>query len=753
MAGEFDSAVSRLAQYRPFAHEGRDVQAAVRDLVLGAAAEAGGGFASLGGCRGAIKTLFGLDIEFDELREVVDQLSEEGAVVKSGGGFELSTEQHQQLEAQSSESAKTEERAFADWETTVRAIDPELTEQDFAALREDLDAWLQKVISRHGVEAALILYPENPRAHELYRSLEGLGLSFLRRDRSAAVGRIRERAIQLFVQQPTPEQRTYLSNLLNVSYFLTVLSLDPSASRLVQDRVQGHRIYLDTNVLYRALGLSKVREVLSARRLLELSKQLGFELAITPWTLTEMKESLRRAEQSVKNRALPPRELAHLMAEATSQEGFVTAYWRQYKDKGITPNDFFAFYSALETLLEQDGIALINEGVIAVDFNESAINEELPVLESVLLGERAEPVLRHDVKHRLLIERLRGDGNLTFANARYWFLTQDSALPRYAELRNDDDEVGVPFCASTSSWTQTMRSLVPRTDDLDQALVDLLASPYMRYRGGVSPQLVQEVVARIDQFEGVSANLASEVLLNGALIREVARTDNAQERAAKIDNALIKSAEHLHEKLETISRSETEAREARRAAEAERLSSESEVERAYARIHELERALEERQATEAGLTARLSETESRHQSAAHEAAERQKVADRERQELAGRVAETERQLKAQEAADAARATRGTTIRWVVAGTLWAVAVIGVAVLVALGVVVDVWPIVGLVLAGLLLVCLGILIVFDWKAAWRTFVVIGAVIGLIAGLQQVVEAATEDPATTPASESN
>ena len=298
-----------------------------------------------------------------------------------------------------------------------------------------------------------------------------------------------------------------------------------------------------------------------------------------------------------------------------------------------------------------------------------------------------------------------------------------------------------------------MRSLVPRTDDLDQALVDLLASPYMRYRGGVSPQLVQEVVARIDQFEGVSANLASEVLLNGALIREVARTDNAQERAAKIDNALIKSAEHLHEKLETISRSETEAREARRAAEAERLSSESEVERAYARIHELERALEERQATEAGLTARLSETESRHQSAAHEAAERQKVADRERQELAGRVAETERQLKAQEAADAARATRGTTIRWVVAGTLWAVAVIGVAVLVALGVVVDVWPIVGLVLAGLLLVCLGILIVFDWKAAWRTFVVIGAVIGLIAGLQQVVEAATEDPATTPASESN
>lgn len=42
----FDQAVRRLAQYRPFAHEGRDVQAALRDLVLSAAAEAGGGLRS-----------------------------------------------------------------------------------------------------------------------------------------------------------------------------------------------------------------------------------------------------------------------------------------------------------------------------------------------------------------------------------------------------------------------------------------------------------------------------------------------------------------------------------------------------------------------------------------------------------------------------------------------------------------------------------------------------------------------------------
>lgn len=735
MTETFNKPVSRLAQYRPFAHEGRDLQAALRDLALGAAAEAGGGFANLSECQAAIETLFDLEIEVDELREAIEQLIAEGACERAGGGFELSNEQHEQLERQAAASRATEEGAFHDWEASVRAIHPELSDEDFATLREDLDTWLQHVISRHGVEAALILYPENPRAHELYRHLDELGLAFLPVERSSAVKRIRERAIQLFVHQPTPEQRTYLSNLLNVGYFLTVLSLDPSASQLVQERVQGHRVYLDTNVLYRALGLSKVREVLSARRVLDLTKQLGFELAITPWTLNELKESLRRAEQSVKNRALPPRELAHLMAEATSQEGFITAYWRQYKDKGITPQDFFEFYSALETLLDQDGIKVTEEGVLAIDRHEEAIERELPLLERVLVSDKAEPVLRHDVKHRLLIERLRGASNLTFANARYWFLTQDSALPRYAELRSNGDQGGVPFCSSTSAWTQVMRSLVPRTEDLDQALVDLLASPYMRYRGGVSPQVVQEVVARIDQFEGVSLDLASEVLLNGALIRDISRTDDPEKRGEKIDNALIKSAEHLHERIEAISRSEIKQREALRAAEAEKVSSKQEVEGAYARIHELERALEERHATEAELSEQLSEAERSRQRVDHEAAERAKADEEARKRLEHRISATEQQLREQRNSAAARKK---TRRWVGASLLWSGGLIGVALLLALEVVTEVWLIVGVLLGALLLVCLGIWLTAGWRKAWQVFAVVGVIIGVLAGLQQLVE---------------
>lgn len=169
MASEpFNQAVSRLAQYRPFAHEGRNVEAAVQDLVLGAAAEAEGSFESLGECRTAIETLWGLEVEIDEIRSTVVNLEKQGACSRSGGGFALAPETVHGLQDQASKSADVQRQAFEDWERAVLEVEPALDEDGLRALRDDLEAWLTAIIRRHGVESALILYPEEPRAKELY---------------------------------------------------------------------------------------------------------------------------------------------------------------------------------------------------------------------------------------------------------------------------------------------------------------------------------------------------------------------------------------------------------------------------------------------------------------------------------------------------------------------------------------------------------------------------------------------------------
>lgn len=192
---EFNQAVRRLAQYRPFDEGGRDVQAAVSDLLLAASAVEGQGFSSLKDAQDGIRGLWGMEVEIDELRDVVTVLADAGRVRRAAGGFELTDETLAALTKTADDSDAIETQAIADWERTVRAHQTGMSDADFSLLAEDLRVWLGQVIARHGVESALILYPENPRAQELFEAIEAIGLAFLP-DRAGCLGRVRDWAFR-----------------------------------------------------------------------------------------------------------------------------------------------------------------------------------------------------------------------------------------------------------------------------------------------------------------------------------------------------------------------------------------------------------------------------------------------------------------------------------------------------------------------------------------------------------------------------
>jgi hypothetical protein len=589
---QFDQAVYRLSQYRPFNEEGRDVNAAIHDLVTAAAVVEGDGFSSLQACGDAIETLWHLEVEIDELRSVVDEMVANGEAVRDGARIALSKETIAGQIKVAEESEAVEAEAFGDWRLRILQEVPDLADAEWKALCSDLRAWLGVVISRHGVESALILYPENPRAKEVFDSIEDLGLNFLP-SRTGRVRDMRDWAFQQFVRSPTPAQRTYLASLLNTAFYMTVLTLDPSASNLVQEQISGQRIYLDTNFIYALLGLGvTAQETLSAARLIELTHGLGYQLAVTQWTIDELRTSLRAAERRLTRLPLPRQDLAQLMTMRTGENQITKAYWIKYRDSGIQPKDFLEYYSHVEALLEDFQIEVKNEGCIAVSQNRIAINEQLSLLERFMgFRDKEDVVKEHDVKHRLLIERLRGEGHLTFSNARYWFLTRDTKLPRYAMATLEDHRIELPFCVATSAWVQIMRAFTPRTEDFDQSLVDLLATPYLRYRTGpgVSAEVVNAVVARIAQYKGATPSLAAEVLADTALTERIAAAESDHARDQQIEDAFVMKAKEFEARAETSERREAELRS---------LSSEADEAAKEAR-QEGRRSLEARRSSEA----------------------------------------------------------------------------------------------------------------------------------------------------------
>jgi hypothetical protein len=586
--------IRKLSQYRPFERGGRESLEAQEDLLLATLAEAGGAIEGVNACRAAVSTVFSLELDEIELSRALNGLIEADLVVREPGRFRLSDAEQARLTSVAAESEAVASTALAEWIASVSQQFPGLSEHDEACLRTDLEDYLRTVIQRHGAEAALLLYPDEAEAQRLYEDLEDLGFDFLQR-RSARLHHIRQFALSRFMRTPTDGQREFLSQNLSTGYFWTVLSIDPEGARLVQNIAQGQRVYLDTNFLFRLLGIQGPRYVRPAEILLERTQGAGYETCVTPWTVEELQRRLRASREFLKRYPVPPSGYAALAADATSDDDFVTMYWRRVRDEpGLKADDFLAYFDEVETHLAAMGIPIRSEGCEAVSKRHRDIAEEVVLLERVTHGgrQRALGTLQHDAKHRLLIEKRRGDGNRSFATAGAWFLTHDSVLPRYDNLarRGSSD---LPFCVSAGSWFQVVEAFNTKSGDLGQTLADMLASPYVRYRRTLSKESAQAIAARTHLHTDGTPELAARVFMNSAALDEIEAAATPEEQAEKIDNALIAAAREIHEEANLAKEQADEARERARQAEAAAQKRAEEAERLKTEAIEREMALRE----------------------------------------------------------------------------------------------------------------------------------------------------------------
>jgi hypothetical protein len=719
---DFRRSVARIAQYQPFGSGEVKVEFSRRAFVLAAAHENGGRLESLADCRDVCDGLWGLKLDIDEIRDVVTRLVEQGDLVADGSGHKLTERASTELSERVRDSSETEAEAFTEWELSLRALDADLTSEQIAELREDLGAWLQQIVTRHGIEAALLLYPEHEGAREIMSSVAAIGFDFLPK-RDTDLEEIRPKALFSFIHRASAAQRMYLANLFTTAYMVAVFTLDPDASEAVQALTSGQRAYLDTNVVYSILNLNGPRAYLSVRRVLDLTRELGYQICVTPWTVAEMRKSVRLARDKLAKTTLPPRALAEIAAETSGDETFITAYWRKFKETGVSAKDFLDLHEQVEALLEKAGVEIVDEGCTAVDQDEDGLAAQIGLLEIVPGGaNKSARIQEHDAKHRLLIDRLRGEGHRRFSNAGYWFITRDSILIPYAAEGRRAAE-SLPFAVSLPSWAQIVRSLSPRTENYEQTLVDLLDTPSVRPRGMVSYETVAEVLGRIEMLvEDSSEEIATRMLLDSAVMQEL-ETKEEGERAGFIDNAVGEKKSELERHLRETQDAVAKERMARLAAE------QKAAQEAAARREELEEARAARRVAEAHAGQKLADAEKRASDA----------------EAQHRTAATH----SQDEINDLREQVGTQVRLVkalIAVLLCALAAAVVAVPLAAGWITDGWPLVGLLLAGGAVVFAATAWLLGRKKATGIALVVGFILGLASSLNALVTSDDPDPAT-------
>lgn len=542
--------VSRLAQYRPFDESNPSPESTVGELLQAIGAADGGRIGTLNEAVGKFRRTFSLAFSSSDLEPGANYLVGREEAEWIAEDLSLTSAAVDSLEAGRREFEALQSEAFRDWEKQLFELSSDLEPMEIAELRDDLERWIAKVITLHGAEAALLLYPNDRKSSEIYDKAMSDGAENSPK-RGARVESIRDRAIHLFVRRPTSNQRRWLARVLGCSYFLTVLSIDPAATALVQKIVAGQTIYLDTNVVFRLLGLQGGDKERLIKRVLDLTISLGYQLRVTPWTITEYKKSLEVQWEYINNNPAPRADFAALAAEASWDQNFVTAYWQW---RSIHPHaksaDFYGFYSEVETHLAACRVEVVSTGCKEIDADRRAIDRGVGVLGQLSSERRARPksasLREHDVKHYLLVGLLRnGEQSRTFADASVWFLTADGVLPEFDRRMGSGASSRLAHIASTDSWFQVVRSLCPITTDYSETIAGLLASPYLTYKNRLTYKSTAAVVARVSQYASATPELAARVLVASAGVAEKMVPDQKEQRDELIDELVVETAKQL----------------------------------------------------------------------------------------------------------------------------------------------------------------------------------------------------------------
>ena len=151
--------------------------------------------------------------------------------------------------------------------------------QGFSALErlqldEDLNVFLLQLVRYHGAEVALFLYPD-AAGNRIVLEVDQKELFAALPRREDRLQGLRLQALPAFVREAGPDRSEYIAALLHRAALVQVLQADSTASAIFSEVAASKVLFLDTNFVFRLLGLQGDQLKASAKELLDLGRQLG----------------------------------------------------------------------------------------------------------------------------------------------------------------------------------------------------------------------------------------------------------------------------------------------------------------------------------------------------------------------------------------------------------------------------------------------------------------------------------------------
>lgn len=357
------------------------------------------------------------------------------------------------------------------------------------------------------------------------------------------------------------------------SYALEYCMLTNKKDALFEiDNLKNKNLYLDSNILFRAIGVNGEDRRLRTEQFLTRFSKVQQNLFVTKETDTEIRETIDYYISKLNRAATPTAKVnPKVYVETVDIDGFYKSYYKWRINR--TDSSINAFKMHLLAKYEE----ILGKHHIQKDsikpFEDEDVKEQLKDYESQLLNhseDKSYSAAEIDARNMIWMERKRNGQNEDIYQVKYFFVSSDQHLRRWDYNRNHNE---VPVVMLPSQWLSMALRYLERSDDDYKSFVCFLNMKVNR------PTLSEEQL--LYAIEGIS-EITSDITQQRYLIKTFIKEDFNNELQGLAN-------EELQEKAKEFAK--TEFDKALQELESENQSKESRITRLEEETFEKKKAL------------------------------------------------------------------------------------------------------------------------------------------------------------------
>ncbi|HVG33110.1 MAG TPA: hypothetical protein VM911_08520 [Pyrinomonadaceae bacterium] len=376
------------------------------------------------------------------------------------------------------------------------------------------------------------------------------------------------KAVEEFLDPKDEEVRAYVLRTLNASFFVEASSLKEGTLRALEKATGASNpvfnVFIDTNLLISILGLdTAVEEVVVP--LMNLIKQLSgrvtIKLYLLKTTCDEFNKVITAKSLVLKGLHLPGNLSA--VALESNLDAIDLRFVEEYKKHGdLDATRYFEPYlKNLITVIRAKGLDLYNDTLDGYTTNQHVIDDihEEEEYEKKKYKNKAKDYDR--LEHDIILWHFAKDRRPVKLDsplaARYWVATLDGRLLSFDARKKNKTGDRVPICLHPSTLIQMLQFWVPRTPQLEEAMLSTMRLPFLSQDFDISSEKITlsiiKTLGNYENIETLDKSTLSTILTDEALRTKISGKTSEADKRKLIKEALVGELSRVKADLKSVS--------------------------------------------------------------------------------------------------------------------------------------------------------------------------------------------------------